>query len=320
LDKDILGKLDHEFYRFNHVEYEGQKKIYETYLPMFDGCTNMVDLACGPGHFPRYMKESGKSCVGVDSDPAMCEQARSEGVDVECRDVLDYLRAQPDGRFDGVFSGHLVEHLPFDVVLELAMESCRVLRPGGVIVLTTPNVRALYAHFEGFYMHFGHVRFYHPRLLEFFLQQAGFSAISSGENEVLKGFVLRDEAFLIDGVNEPSMPDEPLVERDIPAKPLIQAVKEAHNITDLSGLPFFSRLKWTLRLKLAGLLSPFHDVVMNNLKEQDIRLQRAEGSLVRQHHIIRHNADAINTVKGAVSGVIRRLDGSVEAYVRGVKP
>ncbi|MCJ7667748.1 MAG: hypothetical protein MUP04_05630, partial [Anaerolineae bacterium] len=52
----------------------------------------------------------------------------------------------------------------------------------GKIVITTPNVRGLFAHLEMFYMHFGHVSFYHPNLLRFFLEYVGFSDAQMGEN------------------------------------------------------------------------------------------------------------------------------------------
>ena len=271
-DNDLLTGLDREFYRFNEVDYEGQKKIYSFYLPFFEGRGEIVDLACGPGDFPIYIAESGKSCMGVDSDPKMCEDARARGVNVQCGDVLDFLRAQPEGRFDGVFSGHLVEHLPFEAVFELVRESYRVLKPGGVVVLTTPNVRGLYAHLEGFYMHFGHTRFYHPRLLEFFLQQAGFKDTVSGENELMRGFVLRDQAALLGSLEGRAMPT-PFTRQGpstslIPGSSLVDIVRGKHGLDGRrEGMGPVKKLKWRLRLGLASLMSPFFEEIMAYLRQ-----------------------------------------------------
>jgi hypothetical protein len=49
-------------------------------------------------------------------------------------------------------------------------------------VTVTPNVRALHSHLETFYQHFGHVTFYHPRLLAFFADHVGFERSEEGEN------------------------------------------------------------------------------------------------------------------------------------------
>ena len=87
---------------------------------------------------------------------------------------LIYPRKRRDRRHE--------EHLPYERVIELFRLAWRALKPGGVIVVTTPNVRGLYTHLESFYLHFGHVSFYHPELLCFFLKQSGFSNWEWGEN------------------------------------------------------------------------------------------------------------------------------------------
>lgn len=49
-------------------------------------------------------------------------------------------------------------------------------------MVATPDVRGLFSHLEMFYLHFGHVAFYHPRLLCFFLDYVGFQGPTIGEN------------------------------------------------------------------------------------------------------------------------------------------
>lgn len=175
--------LDDAFLRYIQATPENQRRIQSFYLPLFtdrDGL--VVDLACGHGDFVQLLTEHGVEAVGVDSDPACCEEAQGRGMNVLYSDVFDYLRRVEEGSLSGIFSAHLVEHLPYQQVMELIRLSYRGLQPGGVIVLTTPNVRGLYPHLESFYMHFGHVAFYHPRLLCFFLDYFGFSSPRTGEN------------------------------------------------------------------------------------------------------------------------------------------
>jgi len=174
--------IDYAFLRYIGATPEGQKRIQSFYLPFFAGCQKVVDLGCGDGDFVELLKEKGIEGIGVDRDEKCCAAARQRNLNVVCQDVFVYLQGLDKESVDGIFSAHLVEHLPYERVLELLRLSWRALRRGGVIVLATPNVRGLFSHLEMFYMHFGHVTFYHPRLLCFLLEYTGFSNPTMGEN------------------------------------------------------------------------------------------------------------------------------------------
>lgn len=174
--------LDYAFLRYIGVTPEGQKRIQGFYLPFFAGCRWVLDLGCGDGDFVELLVENGIPATGVDADELCCAAARARGLDVVCADVFAYLRSLPEASVEGIFCAHLVEHLPYAQVLDLFRLCHRVLSPGGRIVVTTPNVRGLFAHLEMFYQHFGHVTFYHPHLLSFLLEQAGFVQPTEGEN------------------------------------------------------------------------------------------------------------------------------------------
>jgi len=167
--------IDFWFLRHIGVEPETQRRIQGFYQRWFAECERVVDLACGDGDFLGLLREQGIEVLGVDSDPECCTAARARGVNATCQDVFDFLHAANESSYDGIFSAHLVEHLPYERVIELFRLAWRALKPGGVIVVTTPNVRGLYTHLESFYLHFGHVSFYHPELLCFFLKQSGLS-------------------------------------------------------------------------------------------------------------------------------------------------
>lgn len=47
----------------------------------------------------------------------------------------------PDHCFDFVFSEHMIEHIPFKYGLHMLAECKRVLKPGGVVRIATPNLR-----------------------------------------------------------------------------------------------------------------------------------------------------------------------------------
>lgn len=100
---------------------------------------------------PAYVLELGtgpRSIIGGGSIPviaadiafAAVASTREPGIDGVCLDAADLLPFA-DGSLAGVVAGELVEHL-YDPV-RLVEECHRVLRPGGVLVLTTPNLANL---------------------------------------------------------------------------------------------------------------------------------------------------------------------------------
>jgi SAM-dependent methyltransferase len=176
------NSLDYDFHRFIGMNPEGQRGVQKFYVPYFAGCNKVVDLACGDGDFVALLLEQGVDALGVDADVKTCARAQAKGLHVICQNVFDYLEATPAASVDGVFSAHLVEHLAYPQVLKLISEAARILRPGGRIILATPDCRSLWSHLDMYYLHFGHVSFYHPRLLSFLLEHEGFGSIEYDVN------------------------------------------------------------------------------------------------------------------------------------------
>ena len=102
----------------------------------------IVDLACGDGKLLFLFKELGYSNVtGVDLSPEQVQIAKQVNDTVEQRGVLDFLREHP-AQFDLITALDLIEHLTKDEVLEL-LDGCReALKPGGRLVLQTPNAES----------------------------------------------------------------------------------------------------------------------------------------------------------------------------------
>ncbi len=104
----------------------------------------------------------------------MLEAARSRGLDVRQADVLDALRDEPDGKLALVSGFHIAEHLPFAVLLEMITEARRVLRPGGVLILETPNPENLVVGTANFYLDPTHIAPIPPLRMDFMAEFAGF--------------------------------------------------------------------------------------------------------------------------------------------------
>ncbi|WP_238015371.1 methyltransferase domain-containing protein [Dactylosporangium sp. AC04546] len=99
----------------------------------------LLDLGCGGGLLAPHVAGKGYRHVGVDLVVSGLEQAAAHGVVPVRADATRLPFA--DASVDVVSAGELLEHVP-DVPGVIA-EACRVLRPGGWLVLDTINDTAL---------------------------------------------------------------------------------------------------------------------------------------------------------------------------------
>lgn len=175
-----LTEALYEFFKYNSGD---TKKIQEPYIKYFKGCNKILDIACGRGEFLELLSENGLSGVGIDLNQKLSEKLENKGLNCICNDVFTYLDKSNENSFDGIFSSHFVEHLESEQIVKLFELCSKVLKPNGVLIITTPNVGSLPMHLDYFHRDFSHNKFYHPKIIEFFLVYSGFSVIESGTNE-----------------------------------------------------------------------------------------------------------------------------------------
>jgi SAM-dependent methyltransferase len=96
----------------------------------------VVDLGCGPGHVAAWLSGRGMNAVGVDLSPAMAAVGRREHPEVEFRvgDLLDLPAG--DGEFGAAVAFYSVIHLEAAELRRAFTEIHRVLRPGGLVLVS----------------------------------------------------------------------------------------------------------------------------------------------------------------------------------------
>lgn len=87
---------------------------------------------------------SARECLGVDVIPSEVDRLVEEGFDVRCMDLTAGER--PEGEWDVIVAGELIEHL--DRPGELFRAVAELLAPNGVFVLTSPNPYAAWRVFQ----------------------------------------------------------------------------------------------------------------------------------------------------------------------------
>jgi SAM-dependent methyltransferase len=146
----------------------------ESYVPLFDGQTDVLDIGCGRGEFLELLGARGIRARGIDLNHEMAEASRARGLDVTRADALGYLRGLPDASLGGLFAAQVVEHLDPTYLMQVLETALHKLRPGAVIVLETVNVACWVAFFESYIRDLTHVRPLHPETLQYLVRASGF--------------------------------------------------------------------------------------------------------------------------------------------------
>jgi len=118
-----------------------------------------LDAGCGGGFFTHAIQKAGYEAVGMDiSENAIAEAQRIyKDIEFVCN-PLDAPWPFEDGGFSVVFSTEVIEHV-FGIC-EMFAEMNRVLKQGGVLILTTPYhglLKNILIALFGFDRHFNNI-------------------------------------------------------------------------------------------------------------------------------------------------------------------
>jgi len=169
---DMRARFDYGHYLDSVQDGEKIKQNLTAFVPFFHDRKQVLDLGCGTGSFLENLRDAGINAIGVDGDSRAVEHAEESGLNVIRADVLQFLKDSKES-FDGVFCSHLVEHLPFESLVELIEGIARRLAPGGILVMAFPNPESLDMQLFHFWVDPQHVRFYHPTLIQAMLRHYG---------------------------------------------------------------------------------------------------------------------------------------------------
>jgi 2-polyprenyl-3-methyl-5-hydroxy-6-metoxy-1,4-benzoquinol methylase len=137
--KDVMDP-----YAFNTQAYpksrcgEDDVRLDRAFPLVGTGCT-ILDLGCLDGTVGELLLRRGNVVHGIDAAAPAVATAVQRGILARVGNLEERLDF-PDAMFDVVFAGEVLEHI-FDVDIVLS-EAHRVLKPGGHLVATTPNLAA----------------------------------------------------------------------------------------------------------------------------------------------------------------------------------
>ena len=154
---------------------ESYQHLLQGFLP-YRSSGRILDIGCGQGDFVHVAQESGWEATGIEYSEAAVALCKKRGLRVQDSGEVDDLENKAS--FDVVTAFEVIEHMlsPSDLFLR----AYQLLRPGGLLYLTTPNFDALLRYLEG--QNFAmvaypeHLSFQTTKSLAVCASRSGFSA------------------------------------------------------------------------------------------------------------------------------------------------
>lgn len=106
---------------------------------MMEDDPEFLDIGCATGMLLKHMESLGWRCSGVE----LCTSSAAYGQEKRSLNIFNGTIEEAgfsDNQFSVIHSSHLIEHLtnPSDYISEVF----RILKPGGLLITTTPNTNS----------------------------------------------------------------------------------------------------------------------------------------------------------------------------------
>lgn len=179
--------MNEGFYRAFEERYLGSRELIKTrrsqYIPFVEPFKNIYhngkifDIGCGRGEWLSLMKEMGMEVLGVDLDDGMLQGCRELSLPAEKGDAVEFLKTLESESRVVISAFHVVEHITFDELRSVVIEALRILKPGGLLIMETPNPENIVVATSNFYLDPTHKRPIPSQLLSFLPEYYGFKRV-----------------------------------------------------------------------------------------------------------------------------------------------
>jgi glycosyltransferase involved in cell wall biosynthesis/2-polyprenyl-3-methyl-5-hydroxy-6-metoxy-1,4-benzoquinol methylase len=121
------------------------RELQRSYLPLLSGRAPVLDVGFGRGELLDLLREDGIEARGVDADADMVDHARAKGLEVTLATGNEHLRGLEEGSLGSIVALELVEHLPYEELMEFLALARSRLREDGILLVETVNPHAVHA-------------------------------------------------------------------------------------------------------------------------------------------------------------------------------
>jgi O-antigen chain-terminating methyltransferase len=205
-DRDEFYAELEDHFRGTEEDIRGRQEQYLQFVNAAGAGTTeapLLDLGCGRGEWLNLLRDHGMKARGVDLNEVFLRRCRQKHLEVDQADALQYLHSTTPGSLGAITGFHIIEHMPADKQLRLIELAFRALRPGGLLILETPNPEHLSVAALRFHYDPTHVRPVPSVLMEFMAKHVGFRDVRielsspSGDGEAAQGWSCFQDYALI---------------------------------------------------------------------------------------------------------------------------
>ncbi len=318
------------FYRAFEDRHRGSRELIlerlKVYIPYINPLIALyapakaLDLGCGRGEWLQLTQLQGFEASGVDLDDGMLQACIERGLSAIQSDAIDYLSAQPDSSLAVVSGFHVAEHMPFEMLDKLVQEALRALKPGGVLILETPNPENVVVGTANFYLDPTHQRPIPPLLLEFLPDYHGFARVSTLRLQEPGDIRSRSDISLMDVLYHVS-PDYGVVAQKLAAPEVMASFDAAFN--EQRGVDLHN-LASRFDQRQSDLMMAHHETHLNGLStlaaleanREDIQVFRSELQVFRSELQSLHAELA--TTQATRDAILNSASWKVTAPLRGM--
>lgn len=178
------GTYEEGYFQAGYMAAENEERLGKNAREILEALARhvdkgrLLDIGAGPGYYVKAAAGRGWDAHGVEVSRYAAKHAREAlGLDVFCGTLEE--AQYPDGWFDAAMMVHVVEHLPDPV--GTMKELNRVMRKGGALHLSTPNITSRNARRDGaswWALKPGeHLLFFSPDTIKRLLSMTGFEVV-----------------------------------------------------------------------------------------------------------------------------------------------
>ncbi len=135
----------------------------------------VLDIGCGRGEFLQACREAGIEARGFDINERSVADLQKRGLQATLAGIPECFEGVKHGSVGSVLAMHVVEHLPVEHLFALFAQAARVLRPGGLLMIETPNAESIAVSASDFWRDPTHLAPRHPAALTLLAREHGFS-------------------------------------------------------------------------------------------------------------------------------------------------
>ncbi|MEP6922138.1 MAG: methyltransferase domain-containing protein [bacterium] len=198
---DALYSSFEDQFRGARTDIKERLRVYIPILKEAGIAADVVDLGCGRGEWLETLKEEGVQARGVEINRVAIEQCRSRGLEVVDEDVMCYLQKVPEQSLSAVTCFHLIEHLDFETLIKFLDRIIACLKPGGLIIMETPDPENVLVSSHNFYLDPSHRHPLPSELMQFLLESRGASRVKVMRVNPLTAHNIEGDSELIQRFN-----------------------------------------------------------------------------------------------------------------------